>query len=100
MNLRLSGTEFSQINLEFENSLLEYIYDLGIDEQYGARPLKRTIETEISTPIARKLLNEEVLGGSSIIISMKGEELQLTIKKNDDVSDPPFYLEIGAEENE
>jgi ATP-dependent Clp protease ATP-binding subunit ClpC len=96
VNLKLSGTEFSQIILNFEDSLLNYIYDLGIDDKYGARPLKRAIENEISTPLARKLLNDNVTGQASATLSVKKKKLVIDIREEDDVVNPPFYMEIGS----
>lgn len=98
VNLILSGTEFSQINLTFDESLLNYIYDIGIDGEYGARPLKRAIEREISTPIARKFLNEEVTGDASAFIHIKDGELLIDVTQEKDVTDPPFYMEVGKED--
>jgi len=100
INLKLSGTEFSQITLNFDDSLLDYIYDVGIDEKYGARPLKRAIENEISTPLARKLLNEDVSGRSSATLSLKRKKLVIDIKDEDDVADPPFYMEAGSDDEQ
>jgi len=105
INLKLSGTEFSQVDLAFDDSMLDYIYNVGIDEKYGARPLKRSIEREISTPLARKLLNDEVVGKSSAAISVKNDKLVIDVikadkeDKEDDASSPPFYMEAG-EKNE
>lgn len=81
-NLKLSGTEYSCVDLEFDESLIEYIYNTGIDEQYGARPLKRAIEREISTPLAHKLLNEDVSKISSVKIGINKSNLNITIVKN------------------
>ena len=97
VNLKLSGTEFSQINLSFDDSLLDYIYNVGIDEKYGARPLKRAIEHKISTPIARKFLKEEVYGEASAAISAKKGKLNINITKENKAVNPPFYMEAGME---
>jgi ATP-dependent Clp protease ATP-binding subunit ClpA len=39
---------------------------VGYDPAYGARPLKRTIQKEIETPLARMLLKGEVRDGSAV----------------------------------
>lgn len=93
-NLKLSGTEYSQIQLEFDDSLINYIYTTGIDEKYGARPLKRSIEREIATPLARKLLNDGIRGNSVVKLSIKDDKLITDIVESD-VSDPPFYMNAG-----
>ena len=98
LNLKLSGTEFSQVKLVFTDDLLDYIYDKGIDEKYGARPLTRCIEREIATPLARKLLNEEVYDEVCATVSIKDGDLRIDIDNNIDKSKPPFYMEIGSDD--
>jgi len=99
VNLKLSETEFSQIKLVFDDSLLDFIYNIGIDDQYGARPLKRAIENEISTPLARKFLNDGISGKASAFLSVVDDELQIDIKTEDDTSDPPFYMKVSDEDD-
>jgi len=98
LNLKLSGTEYSQVVLNFDDSLLEHIYNTGIDESYGARPLKRAIEQEISTPLARKLLVEDVKGRSVVAVSIKNGALEITVEKEDSPDNPPFYMEVNKED--
>jgi ATP-dependent Clp protease ATP-binding subunit ClpC len=92
-NLKLSGTGYSNLELNFDKSLYEFIYEKGIDEKYGARPLKRAIEREISTPLARKLLKEST-GEEELEIKMyyKANKLGIDMKKGGKISNPPFYL--------
>ena len=40
----------------------------GFDSAYGARPLKRTLQKEIETPLARMLLSGEVRDGSAVTV--------------------------------
>jgi len=81
LNLKLNRTEYSNLDLNFDKSLYNYIYKKGIDERYGARPLKRAIEKEISTPLARKLLSEKINNDSKIFISIeRGNKLKIEIK--------------------
>jgi hypothetical protein len=100
LNLKLSGTEYSQTRLKFDESLLEYIYGKGIDESYGARPLKRYIEQEVSTPLARKLLQEPIPEMSMVFVSIKDGTLSIdVVKGQDDVpNNPPFYMGNSAGE--
>jgi len=100
LNLKLSGTEYSQIILEFDDSLVEHIYNKGIDDQYGARPLKRSIEQEISSPLARKLLHESVGNISIVKVSIQDGELKIDIQQQEDDSpdSPPFYMDATKDE--
>ena len=100
LNLKLSGTEYSQTRLKFDESLLEYIYGKGIDESYGARPLKRYIEQEVSTPLARKLLQEPIPEMSMVFVSIKDGTLSIDVVKGQDdmLNNPPFYMGNSAGE--
>lgn len=91
-NLQTNDTEYKNIVLEFDNKVKECIYKMGIDEEYGARPLKRYIEKEISTPLALKLLNAVDLDlDSTVYVTYKGKKIQFEISKK--VEEPPFYME-------
>ncbi len=47
----------------------------GYDPQFGARPLKRTIQDELLNPLAMKLLDGEFKPGERIKVSAKDEAL-------------------------
>ncbi len=46
--------------VEFTDSLIEHLTEAGYDETYGARPLRRAIQSEVEDFLADTLLNEEV----------------------------------------
>ena len=99
LNLKLNRTEYSTLTLHFDKSLHEFIYEKGIDEKYGARPLKRAIEREVSTPLARKLLAENIDRNSEITVSIKRKKLHIDVKPMTvevEVVDPPFYMANGV----
>src|SRR5688572_21863385 len=50
----------------------------GYDPLYGARPLKRAIQTLIQNPLATKLLRGEILPGQTIRVSADGDQMQFT----------------------
>ena len=50
------------------------ILALGWDPNYGARPLRRTIQREIENVIARMLLEEECTVGSLVTVDVKDDE--------------------------
>lgn len=94
VNLKLNRTQYSKLNVTFDKSLYEYIYKVGIDENYGARPLKRAIEQHVSTPLARKLLKENIdCDTTSITVSTKKGEV--LIETECTVDEPPFFMEVG-----
>ena len=54
---------------------MEVLAEKGYDEKYGARPLRRVIQTEIEDKLADLLLNEEVMEGSEISLRKKDGQL-------------------------
>ncbi|MBT0585839.1 ATP-dependent chaperone ClpB [Alteromonas oceanisediminis] len=63
--------------LELSGAALDKIADAGFDPVYGARPLKRAIQTYIENPLANMLLSGDVLPESTIRIGIKDGELAI-----------------------
>jgi len=98
-NLQHNETDYKHLALEFDKSVGNFIFKEGINEEYGARPLKRCIETEIATPLARKILNEDLNIEAVIKIAFKRSKATFKVEKK--VEDVPFYLtEAGAQISE
>ncbi len=64
------------IHLELDESAKALLSREGYDPLYGARPLKRAIQTLIQNPLASKLLRGEVLPGQTVRVSADGDQLQ------------------------
>jgi ATP-dependent Clp protease ATP-binding subunit ClpB len=56
------------IRLELSDAARSHLVRSGYDPNYGARPLKRAIQREIETPLARRILSGEVHDGESVFI--------------------------------
>jgi ATP-dependent Clp protease ATP-binding subunit ClpB len=52
----------------------------GYDPNYGARPLKRAIQTLIQNPLAIKLLSGEILPGQMVKATANGEQMDLKVE--------------------
>lgn len=63
------------IRLELDASAKDLLMREGYDPSYGARPLKRAIQTLIQNPLAVKLLQGEVQPGQTIRLSANGDVL-------------------------
>ena len=63
------------ITLKVSRYVYDYLAEKGYDEKYGARPLRRVIQTEIEDKLADLLLNEEVMEGSEISLRKKDGQL-------------------------
>ena len=55
-----------KIALTLTPAAKEFVVRTGYDPAYGARPLKRAIQKEIETPLARLMLKGDVPDGSSV----------------------------------
>ncbi len=56
------------ITVKLSDAMFEQILDEGYDPVYGARPLKRYIQKNVETPVARKLLTGDIGTGDEIVI--------------------------------
>ncbi|BDC50344.1 chaperone protein ClpB [Bryobacterales bacterium F-183] len=61
-----------RIELELSEEARQHLVRVGYDPTYGARPLKRAIQKEIETPLARKILSGDVSDGKRIYIDTDG----------------------------
>jgi ATP-dependent Clp protease ATP-binding subunit ClpB len=64
------------IRLELDASAKELLTREGYDPSYGARPLKRAIQTLIQNPLAVKILQGEIQPGETIKLSASGDNME------------------------
>ena len=69
--------EDKYIHLELTQSAKDYLIDNGYDEIYGARPLKRFVQKKLETLIAKKILSQEILPHTTVVIDCLNNELEL-----------------------
>ena len=69
----------SDINVKivFSTNARKYFIDNGYDEYFGARPLKRLVNKELETLIAKKLINNEISQNSTINIDVKDNKIEI-----------------------
>jgi ATP-dependent Clp protease ATP-binding subunit ClpB len=58
------------IELELTDRARGHLVRSGYDPAYGARPLKRAIQREVETPMARKILGGEVRDGQHVRVDV------------------------------
>ena len=58
--------EERQISLELNDKIVDYLVDVGYDPIYGARPLKRAIQKELETALAKSILSGEISEGQEV----------------------------------
>ena len=64
-----------QITITLSEAALDFLADVGFDPVYGARPLKRTIQRELETVIARGILSGEYFDGDTVGVDVQNERL-------------------------
>ena len=70
------------VKIELDNTAKDYFVNNGYDEFYGARPLKRLVNKELETPLAKLLINGDIHENDTLIV---GYDNKLLInKKNSD----------------
>jgi ATP-dependent Clp protease ATP-binding subunit ClpB len=79
LNKRL---EDRKVSVVFTNSAKKWIGEKGYDPTYGARPLKRFLQKQVETQLARALVAGEVEEGSNVTFSIKGDELVMKVEIN------------------
>ena len=72
--LRARLTE-RRISLSVAPAALRYLGERGYDPVYGARPLKRLIQQEIETPMARQLVKGELRDGDTATVDLKDQHI-------------------------
>ena len=74
-DLRKRAKEQMQIRLEVSAPAKAWLIDKSFDSKYGARPLKRAVQTNVEDPLAEKLLLGEVSRNSTVRIGCSKEGL-------------------------
>jgi len=70
-----------EIALSISDAVLDYLAKEGYDPKFGARPLKRVIQSKILTPVATMMVGEGMLRGGTVRVDMKKDELSFEVKK-------------------
>jgi ATP-dependent Clp protease ATP-binding subunit ClpA len=64
-----------RMTLELTDSAKDYLVRTGFDPAFGARPLKRAIQREVETPLARRMVTGAIRDGMHVIVDAVGDGL-------------------------
>ncbi|QDK39817.1 ATP-dependent chaperone ClpB [Bdellovibrio sp. NC01] len=64
-----------RINIDFDDKAVDFLAKKGYDPIYGARPLKRVIQTELLNPLSKEIISGKVKAGDSVKVSAKDNKL-------------------------
>ncbi|OUL22576.1 ATP-dependent chaperone ClpB [Nostoc sp. 106C] len=67
-----------KISLRLSDAALDFLAEVGYDPVFGARPLKRAIQRELETQIAKAILRGEFHDGDSIFVDVQNERLSFS----------------------
>jgi ATP-dependent Clp protease ATP-binding subunit ClpB len=68
-----------RITVEVTEHARAWLTEHGYDPAYGARPLRRLVQTAIGDPLARMLIAGQVLDGQHVVVDTEGEGLALRV---------------------
>ena len=71
-----------QLTLELTPEAKSYIVDQGYDPVYGARPLKRFLQTKVETMLARMIIADDLALGTRLEVYMDGGALAIRAKQS------------------
>ncbi|MFA4067440.1 ATP-dependent chaperone ClpB [Xanthomonas perforans] len=66
------------LKLDLDDAALEVLGNVGFDPVYGARPLKRAIQSQVENPLAQQILSGQYLSGESVRVRADGGRLVFT----------------------
>ena len=73
--------EERRLRLTITDKAKDFIVDHGYDPVYGARPLKRYLQSKVETLLAKKMLSADLEPGSELIVEERNGDLDVVVKK-------------------
>ena len=68
------------IKIDIDDSVVEYISNVGFDDSYGARPLRRAVQSKIEDKFAEELLDGNIKDGDHIKLMAKDDKVLMLSK--------------------
>ena len=75
------------ISLKMEAKTIDFLTESGFDPVYGARPLKRAIQKELETALARAVLSGEIKEGQHVNVSVVNGKISFDLKSSPSYTD-------------
>ena len=84
LNRRLQDRK---LRVELTDRAMTYVIDQGFDPIYGARPLKRYLQSHVETLVARKIISAEVHPGDTLLVDADDQGLNILAVTQDHLND-------------
>ncbi len=78
MNKRLK--EQMEITLTLDDDAKKFIIDDGYDSKYGARPLRRTLQSKVEDSLAEKILEGKIKSGKNVVVTLNEGNIDFFVK--------------------
>lgn len=69
-----------EIQLKFGDAVKKLIFEKGYDKKYGARPLKRAIQTNIEDELTEAVLKGEIKRGDTVQVTVRNDKVKFVVK--------------------
>lgn len=69
-----------ELQLKFGDAVKKLIFEKGYDKKYGARPLKRAIQTNIEDELAEAVLKGEIKRGDTVQVTVRNDKVKFVVK--------------------
>jgi ATP-dependent Clp protease ATP-binding subunit ClpC len=69
-----------RIDVEFGGDAVKLLAEEGFDPEFGARPLRRTIQRRVENELSRLVLSGRVEPGDKVVVSVAGDDLEFDVK--------------------
>ena len=70
-----------EITLVVRDSVKKHIVETGSDKKYGARPLRRAVQSQLEDKLAEALLNGEIKRGDHVEAGISKKEIKFTVRE-------------------
>jgi ATP-dependent Clp protease ATP-binding subunit ClpC len=69
------------ITVQFADAAVAWLAERGFDPEFGARPLRRTIQRSVENELSRMLLDGRLSEGDEVTVDVEGDHLRFDVKR-------------------
>jgi ATP-dependent Clp protease ATP-binding subunit ClpB len=77
LELVVQRLKAKKINIEFDDKAVQFLARKGFDPVYGARPLKRAIQSELLNPLSKEIIAGKIKSGDTVKVKMGDQKLDI-----------------------
>jgi ATP-dependent Clp protease ATP-binding subunit ClpC len=77
------------VEVEFTDEAVKLLAREGFDPEFGARPLRRTIQRRVENDLSRLVLGGDVEPGDKVVVDASGDDLSFDVQKVEEPTPAP-----------